>query len=379
MIALLALLVLIVVVVVVVTQKTRQDEAGAGFEARSGNAPRRPAPRPAASVADDLDRWVAAGLLAPDQAKAILEHEGSRPPPEVVTPQPTTPAVHGPSSRFPVVAEALGYLGGALALTGLVLVLVHYWPDLAWAGRLALTGVGAVALVAGGFAVRDQADPALVRLRAFLWLLSSAATAVFIGVVVTEGRDLADPTVAFWCAAAVAVQSGVLWWWRERPVQQLVALGGLAVAVATGVSLVAGDVPAGAALWALGLGYLFLGLTRRTPAVPLTELVASVALLAGGLMMISGSMSAGLVVVLVTVVGLLGAVSTTRMELQLVDRVALGAPALVVGLQAVPSTLLYFARDAGLVTGLLTWVGGALLVVVVVRDVTRCPPNSSGA
>ena len=141
MIALLALLVLIVVVVVV-TQKTRQDEAGAGFAARSGNAPRRPAPRPAASVADDLDRWVAAGLLAPDQAKAILEHEGSRPPPEVLTPQPTAPAVHGPSSRFPLAAEALGYLGGALALTGLVLVLVHYWPDLAWAGRLALTGWG---------------------------------------------------------------------------------------------------------------------------------------------------------------------------------------------------------------------------------------------
>ena len=372
MFSLLALVVL-VVVVVLVTQKMKQDTAARGLEASTRGAPGRPSPRPAAAVADDLDRWVAAGFLGPEQAEAILDHEGLRAGPEVLAPAPSEPAVHHPSSRFPVVAEALGYLGGALALTGLVLVLVHYWPDLAWVGRLALSGVGAAALVAGGFAVRDQADPALVRLRAFLWLLSSAATAVFVGVLVTEGRDLADETVAFWCAAAVAVQSGALWRWRDRPVQQIVALGGLAAAVGTGVSLVAGDAVAGVALLVLGLGYLALGLTRRTPAVPLTELVAAGALLAGGLVIISASMSAGLLVALATVVGLLGVVSTTRLELHLVDRLVLGLPAVVVGLQLVPSTLVYFANDAGVVTGLLTWMGGALLLVVVARGLTRFP------
>lgn len=372
MFSLVALLVLIVVVVLVV-QKMKQDRGVGGLEPSPGSPGRRPAPRPAASVAGDLDRWVAAGLLAPGQAEAILEHEAARPVVQSAAPEPTEPAVHHPSSRFPVVAEALGYLGGVLALTGLVLVLMHYWPDLAWVGRLALSGGGAAALVAGGIAVRDQADPALVRLRAFLWLLSSAATAVFVGVLVTEGRDLADQTVVFWCAAAVAVQSGLLWWWRDRPVQQIVALGGLAVAVGTGVSLVAGDVAAGVALWALGLGLLVLGLSRRTPAVPLTELVAAVALLAGGPVMISASMSAGLLVTLATVVGLLGVVSTTRVELHPVDRLVLGAPAVVVGLQLVPSTLVYFANDAGVVTGLLTWMGGALLLVAVARGLTRFP------
>jgi hypothetical protein len=369
----LLVLVILVVVVVLITQKMKQDKADAELEGSSGPVPRRSALRPAPSLTDDLDRWVAAGLLAPDQAKAILEHESARPAPEVLTPPSTAAAVHGPSSRFPVVAEALGYLGGVLALTGLVLVLVHYWPDLAWAGRVTLTGVGAAALTAGGFAVRDQADPALVRLRAFLWLLSSAVTAVFVGVLVTEDRDLADQTAVFWCSAAVAVQSGLLWRWRERPVQQIVALGGLTVAVGTGVSLVAGDAAAGVALWALGLGYLALGLTRRTPAVPLTELVAAVALLAGGPVMLSASMSAGLLVALATVVGLLGVVSTTRLELQLVDRLVLGVPAVVVGLQLVPSALVYFANDAGVLTGLLTWMGGALLLVVAARDLSRFP------
>lgn len=366
------ILLVLITVVVLVTQKMTQDRAESGSESGPKAVPRRAAVRPAASVADDLDRWVAAGLLAADQAAAILEHEGARPAAEVAEVEVEV-GPRRPRSRVPVVAEALGYLGGALALTGLLLVLSHYWPDLAWAGRLGLSGAGAVALVAGGFAVRDQADPALVRLRAFLWLLSSAATGVFAVVLVTEGRELADQSVVFWCAAAVAVQSGLLWWWRDRPVQQLVALGGLAVAVGTGVSLVAGDAAAGVALWALGLGYLVLGLTRRTPAEPLTEFVAAVALLAGGPVIISASMSAGLLVALATVVGLLGVVSTTRLELQLVDRLVLGAPAVVAGLQLVPSTLVYFANDAGVVTGLLTWIGGALLLVVVARGLTRFP------
>lgn len=365
--SILLLLVLIVVVVV----RARPGGPG-GIRSTASPSPReRHVERPS-SLAGDLDRWVADGFISADQATTILDHERSRAS-GVAQPVAEPPEPRGRSSRVPVVAEALGYLGGALALTGLVLVLVHYWPDLAWAGRLALSGVGALALVGGGFAVRDQADPALVRLRSFLWLLSSAATAVFAGVLVTEGRDLADQTVVFWCAAAVAVQSGLLWWWRDRPVQQIVALGGLAVAVGTGVSLVAGDVAAGVALWALGLGLLVLGLSRRTPAVPLTELVAAVALLAGGPVMISASMSAGLLVTLATVVGLLGVVSTTRVELHPVDRLVLGAPAVVVGLQLVPSTLVYFANDAGVVTGLLTWMGGALLLVAVARGLTRFP------
>jgi hypothetical protein len=107
--------------------------------------------------------------------------------------------------------------------------------------------------------------------------------------------------------------------------------------------------------------------------VPLTELVAAVALLAGGPVMLSASMSAGLLVALATVVGLLGVVSTTRLELQLVDRLVLGVPAVVVGLQLVPSALVYFANDAGVLTGLLTWMGGALLLVVAARDLSRFP------
>lgn len=374
MFSLLALLVLIVVVVLVV-QKMKQDSGVGGPEPSPGSPGRRLAPRRAASLAGDLDRWVAAGLLAPGQAEAILEHEAARPVAESAALEATEPAVHHPSSRFPVVAEALGYLGGALALTGLVLVLVHYWPDLALAGRLALSGAGAAALVGGGFAVRDQADPALVRLRAFLWLLSSAATAVFVGVLVTEGRDLADEVVVAWCAAAIAVQSGLLWWWRDRPVQQLAALAALAVAVGTGASYAAGELAGGLTLWVLGLAYLALGLTRRTPAVPLTELAASITLLFGAIQVISDSdsMGAGLLMLLVTVVGLLGTVSTTRSELGPVDRLALGVPAVLVGLQAVPSTLVYFAQESGVVTGLLTWVGGAALIVVAVRGLTRYP------
>lgn len=361
MIALVALA-LVVTLVVLAIQRSQRSASGP----KETTSPR--APRPARSLAQDLDRWVAADLLAADQAEAILAHEQGRP-----VPVPARAAAPRPSGRVPVVAEALGYLGGVLALVGLVLVLAHYWPDLATPGRLALSGVAAVALVGGGFAVRPHDDAALTRLRWFLWLLSSAATAVFVGVLVTGDVERDPQTVLFWCSAAVAVQSGLLWWWRNRPVQQITALGGLAVATGSGIALVLGETPAGIGLWVLGVGYLALGLTRRTPAPVLTEFAAAVTLLAGGVVMISGSMGVGLLVVVATSVGLLGVVTTPRLDLQLIDRLALGLPAAVVALQIVPSTLAYFAQGAGVATGLVTWAFGATLVVVASKAMTRQP------
>jgi hypothetical protein len=73
------------------------------------------------------------------------------------------------------VAEALGYLGGMLATIGLVLAVAQYWPDLALAGRLGISAAGAVVLLVAGWLVPEHAEPALARLRWFLWLASTAS------------------------------------------------------------------------------------------------------------------------------------------------------------------------------------------------------------
>jgi Predicted membrane protein (DUF2157) len=155
-----------------------------------------------------LARWVAAGLLSEQQSAAIVAHEEARARP-VTAPHTTVSRV--PGRRVPVVAEALGYLGGTLALVGLALVVAQYWPDMALAGRLALSGAGAVVFLVAGALVHEEADPALARLRGFLWLLATAATALFASVLVTGGFETASTeTVVLACSGAVAFESGLL-------------------------------------------------------------------------------------------------------------------------------------------------------------------------
>ncbi len=157
----------------------------------------------------DLARWVAAGLLSERQSAAIVAHEEAMA--RAVAPVSAPPSVPG-RRRVPVVAEALGYLGGILAMVGLALVVAQYWPDMALAGRLALSGAGAIGFLVAGALVHEPSDPALARLRGFLWLLATAATGLFAGVLVADGFEAAGTeTVVLACSGAVAFESGLLW------------------------------------------------------------------------------------------------------------------------------------------------------------------------
>jgi hypothetical protein len=57
----------------------------------------------------------------------------------------------------PVVVELVGYLGGALAAVGAVLLAARFWQELATWSRLALLGVVAVALWGAGAMVAEHA------------------------------------------------------------------------------------------------------------------------------------------------------------------------------------------------------------------------------
>ena len=139
-----------------------------------------PANGAAANLRAALDRWRTAGLITDAQAASIEQHEltllqAARPVP-----------AHDTRRGIPLVAEALGYLGGTLGIVGLTLLVSRYWPDMATAGRLGLSGGAAVLLAGAGYSVHEGADPAFTRLRWFLWLVSSAAGALFAGVLATQ-------------------------------------------------------------------------------------------------------------------------------------------------------------------------------------------------
>jgi hypothetical protein len=319
-----------------------------------------------------LADWVAAGLLTDDQSVAIVAHERAKA--TYRGPAPTSPPSPTPPSRrrVPVIAEALGYLGGVLALVGLVLVVARYWADITTSARLALSGAGALAFLGAGFLVRGDADAARGRLRGFLWLASTAASALFAGVLVADGMGTDSPaTIVLACAGIVALQSAALWQWRVRPVQQLTCLVGLTVAAGALVAEFAETGPIGITVWTLGAVWVVAGLRRRVPLPELTEGVGAVALVVGSQIAANGWPAFGLLLGVSTGFGLLALGMVRGLAPGRFDQLlfaVLGGALLIV---TTPPTLGWFSRDAGIVTGIAVWVVGAALVFVGARRLVR--------
>jgi hypothetical protein len=317
----------------------------------------------------DLARWVELDLLTPEQAAAISEHErllASLPP-------PPSPSPHAPGGRVPVVVEALGYLGGTLALAGLVMLVAQYWTDIGTVGRLALSGAVSGALVGAGALVSETDDPALARFRGLLWILSSGAAALFVGVLVADGLGVEDESVVLACSAAVVLHSGLLWRGRPRPLQQLGVLVGSAVAAGALAAEVASLGAAGLAVWAVGAICLFLGLRCRMFNPLLAETVGAGAVAVGAMMFTAQWPGPGLVFVVITGLGLVGLGLVPGPAPARSDQVLLAVIGGLVLLQGVPQALGYFGSGAGGPTGLVVWLVGALLAVLGTRRLVRLP------
>ncbi|MFN8036552.1 MAG: DUF2157 domain-containing protein [Acidimicrobiia bacterium] len=372
------LLVVVVVLVVwyVVTRRAPRVEHAPGRAAVPGPSEVATAGGPV-DLALRVHEWVDAGLLTPAQADAILAHEGAvavPAAPAVAAAVPAPPHVRpaGPS-RVPVVAEALGYLGGVLAVIGLVLIVSRYWPDMATAGRMALTGLGALALVGAGALVREAEDPAFARLRWFLWLASTACAAVFAAVLAGDAFTVARPTEVMIVATVVAVESGLLWWWRDRPLQQFTCLAGTLVAIGAAVAVLTVAGVVGIAVWLAGVALLTAALVRFGPRPVLTLLVGAIAVMVAGSITASEWEAFGLVFATASAIALVALALVPDLVRDRSQQLVLASVGAVAVLSFLPGTLGYFAREAGVVTGLLTWAFGAGLVVLGARRLVRQP------
>lgn len=356
----------LVLVVYLIVRGSRSDRGATSDPHSTWPAPRT------GGVVDELQRWRSAGLLDEDQVAAILEHERTHrplPPPSIAP----TPAPEAPRRQLPDVSEALGYLGGILALVGMSLLVARYWTDIPLAGRLGLSGGLALALFGVGLLVPEDREPAFRRMRWFLWLVSSAATAVFGGVLAYEIAGDDDTIVAFGIALAVVLHDVGLWWRQDRPLQQLTFLTAVAVAVGTGVAQISSVGPAGLAVWAVGAVGVALGLRHLTPLPQLTLLVGAVAAVIGGMAAAESWQSVSLLVSTATAFGLLGLASIRRVPIERVEQRVLAIVGGIAFVSSVPGTIAYFAEQAGLATGLVVWGVGALLVFVGGRSWLRLP------
>ncbi len=283
---------------------------------RSARSKRRDgAPRTVAWTQEELARWVAAGLITKEQASAIPRLEETAHAPLMglpVAPPPSLPVTEPgprdvspvPRSRTrrvgaPVVAEALGYLGAVLAVTELVLLVARNWQHMTTGGRLGLCATGALALLVVGLVVPEGPDRALVRLRSILWLASTAMTALFLRVLVSDGfGDHCAKTQIFAFAAGVVIESGLLSIGRPRPLQQIALLGAFAVSAGTGVADFAAEGWSGVAVWAVGVFILGIGISHRAAPPLIIEAVGAITIVAGSITTASGWQAFGSLLVL---------------------------------------------------------------------------------
>lgn len=274
------------------------------------------------SVNELLDRWVAEGLIQAEQAARIRAAEAvrdsARPPGAATTATTASPPPPSPSSapadapaeparpappHRSLVVEALGYLGGLLAVIAGVLAAAELWSGITPAAELVFAIVGTLVLLGAGALVKADRDDALRRLREVLWLLSTACAFAVPAVPAAQMWHWEGQSVALF-GASVATCYGLVLWRRTRGVLQQLAVF-VCVALAVGSAIAHVDIDDDP--WAPGIGVwllsaLWASLALRGHVRPRTAalLFAAAGLVVGSQMAMS--QPAGDVLALLTVV-----------------------------------------------------------------------------
>ncbi|MEV4703026.1 DUF2157 domain-containing protein [Actinoplanes sp. NPDC049316] len=183
-----------------------------------------------------IDHWTSAGLITPEQARLLRAD------------------VPAPPRRAGLVAEGLGYLGGALVAVASGLVAGEFWDELGRVGRPAVVGSVALLLAVAGAVVPARRGSA-ARLRAVLW--AGACAALLGALLLTEELTgwSAEGTLAL-AATGMLVCAAAFWALFPHPLQHVTAYaaGVLLGAALTGLLPHPGVLP-GLTVWALGLAW----------------------------------------------------------------------------------------------------------------------------
>ncbi len=316
-----------------------------------------------------LAAWRSAGLIGADQADAIRAFEHAATIGRSASSAPATPR-----RRIPVVAEALGYLGGMLGVIGLVLLTARSWDDIGTTGRLLVTGGAMVALTVAGMMVPHRGEPALERLRGFVWAGATASGALAGGVFAKDVLD-ADwvPSMVLGAAVVATTLSLVLWWQHDRPVQQTTFLVGALVTMGTATAEFADPAVAGLMVWALGGIILAAGLMRRTTAPALTVAVGAAGAVVGAMITITDDQGSGLLFSLLTTGALVALAGSAHPVLSSADRVVLTVVGAMGTVQTLPQTIVWFGEEAGLLTGAVVFTTGVVLLLLAGKPIVATP------
>ena len=316
-------------------------------------------------VASLLDRWISAGVLPVEQAEQIRQFE-------LQAASLTAKAESRPVRRFPAVAEALGYLGGVLGVVGVITLISAYWSDWSGGTQIGVTGIATVVLVVAGLAVREESDPALARLRWFLWTGSTPSAGMFAYVLATDVFNW-ERVVLYWLAISLTtgVINGFLWANHRRPIQEAVFFVSVAVAVGTAIGALTDTHWAGIAVWTTGIVLIVISLVTE-PSLPLIPAgFGAMGVIVGAYLTVSQWEGLGFVFVAVSAAALVGLATVKLSPLRAPFDVLLGVIGVIGLFQSVPGVLVYYANDAGVMTGVVLWALGVSLFFGVRAHLVR--------
>lgn len=240
-----------------------------------------------------LRTWVAAGLLEADQAARIAAFEGapeadvtgtSDPGAEAVAGRPTGTAGRADRSNRITLAEAIGYVGAALALGAIALLLGELWRELLVGGRLALVAVLTAAVFGSALAVRDADSGAMRRLSGVLFTATVAGVGWFAAVIGDDVLSLPWDQAGVLVAASLLVAAVPLYLWRGGVLLQLATLAAaLATATTTlGLSPLPPDpIWYGTTVTAVGLAWFLLAFGGWLAPRVVAEVTGAVVALVG--------------------------------------------------------------------------------------------------
>jgi hypothetical protein len=167
-----------------------------------------------------LQLWRAEGLLTPEQAEAIAAYE----------------AVHGEghAPRRTLFAEAIGYVGAALAVGAVGMIVSNIWQELTTGPRLTLVGLLVVLLGGAALALHRAERAPLQRLATLLFTSAVVGVGWFTAIVATEVATLEGAEVGLAVGGVAFVASLPVHLFRPRALHQLTVLvAALVVAVST--------------------------------------------------------------------------------------------------------------------------------------------------
>jgi hypothetical protein len=272
---------------------------------------------------------------------------------------PATAPEPATAPRAALLAEGIGYAGGALVIVAGLYLAGELWPDIPTGAALALAAVACAALGAAGAALRTSGSPPARRLRSVLWLMSTASLAAFTGILGDQVWHLSLAGTTLLAAAATGVYGAAQWWRTRAALQHLAVFASAAVLAATAVVQLGpglGDWAPGLAIWALSALWGVAVSRGYLPPRGAGYFAAGFGLLVGA--QLAMDVPAGHLLALATVAGLLASGVFLR-EIWLTGLGAVGV------LLVVPQTAERYLPESA-AAPLAVFVAGTILVISAV-------------